>query len=139
MSQPGRRQPGAAMRREHPCRARSQQASGPSRDVERHETPLQGRPPDATVIVPAPLPEGPGEIVARPDGFHWLAPDGRQEFGPFDSFEETRAFRDAYDDDALLPAATLQEAEAEIGIADWLDPDTGEPAGGGCPPRLEAD
>ncbi len=28
---------------------------------------------------------GPGEIVSRPDGYHWIAPDGRQEFGPFET------------------------------------------------------
>ncbi len=32
------------------------------------------------------------------------------------------------DDKTLESGETLEEAEAEIGIADWIDPDTGEPA-----------
>jgi hypothetical protein len=83
------------------------------------------------------LPEtSPGEIVARPDGYHWIAPDGRQEFGPFDSLELAQAARDAGDEAMPEPGETLQEAEAEIGVAGWIDPETGEPAEGACPPHL---
>lgn len=32
---------------------------------------------------------------------------------------------------------TLPELEREIGIADWIDPQTGEPAEGQSPPHLE--
>ena len=84
-----------------------------------------------------PEPESPGEIVRRPDGFHWIAPDGRQEFGPFETLEQAVAYRDALDEGAPGPGETLQEAEAEIGIADWIDPQTGDPAEGSCPPRLD--
>lgn len=35
------------------------------------------------------------------------------------------------------PAETLREAEEEIGINEWLDPDTGEPAEGQSPPHIE--
>lgn len=80
---------------------------------------------------------GPGEIVGRPDGYHWIAPDGRQEFGPFETLEAARAFVDEFDEDALEPAETLQEAEGDIGVADWIDPETGEPAEGQCPPHLQ--
>ncbi len=31
----------------------------------------------------------------------------------------------------------LHEAETAIGIATWLDPETGEPARGACPPHLD--
>ncbi len=34
---------------------------------------------------------------------------------------------------------TLPEMEREIGIADWLDPETGEPAEGQSPPHLDAE
>lgn len=34
---------------------------------------------------------------------------------------------------------TLPELEREIGIADWIDPQTGEPAEGQSPPHLEDD
>jgi hypothetical protein len=66
-------------------------------------------------------------IVERPDGFYWVAPDGRQEFGPFETLEEARADRDRGDEEAPEVGETLQEAESEIGIADWIDPETGEP------------
>ena len=38
--------------------------------------------------------------------------------------------------DLALEPETLQEAENEIGIADWIDPDTGDPAEGQSSPRL---
>ena len=75
---------------------------------------------------------------ARPDGFHWLAPDGRQEFGPFETYDEALADMQAADEDsAAQPGATLQEAEDEIGIADWIDAETGEPPEGQSPPHLQ--
>jgi hypothetical protein len=80
---------------------------------------------------------GRDRIVARPDGYHWLAPDGKQEFGPFETVELARADMDAADERALAPAITLPEAEREIGIAEWLDPETGEPAEGPSPPYPE--
>jgi hypothetical protein len=77
-------------------------------------------------------------IVERGDGFHWIAPDGRQQFGPFESREVALAnMIDEAEDEAPQPGETLPEAESEIGIADWIDPETGEPAEGSCPPRLE--
>jgi len=50
---------------------------------------------------------GPGEIVARPDGYHWIAVNGRQEFGPFETLELAQSFRDGYDEGAPAPAETL--------------------------------
>jgi len=77
-------------------------------------------------------------IIARPDGYHWLTIDGRREFGPFESYEEALANMEAADEDnAAEPGETLQEAELEIGIADWIDPDTGQPAEGQSTPRLQ--
>ncbi len=78
-----------------------------------------------------------GEIVERPDGYHWIAPDGRQEFGPFETLELAQAYRDEYDEGAPEPGETVQEVEAEIGMSDWIDPETGEPAEGPCPPHLD--
>lgn len=77
------------------------------------------------------------QIMVRPDGYYWQAPDGKQEFGPFESLELALADRGAADEQAPVPGETLQEAEDEIGIADWIDPETGEPAEGQSPPRLE--
>jgi len=77
-------------------------------------------------------------VVERPDGFHWLAPDGRQEFGPFDSREDALADMLATGMDSVSqPGTLLHEAEEEIGITDWIDPETGEPPEGQSPPHLE--
>jgi hypothetical protein len=35
-----------------------------------------------------------------------------------------------------VPGETLAEAESEIGVADWIDPDSGEPAEGQSRPHL---
>jgi hypothetical protein len=87
---------------------------------------------ESTLDAAPPMP-----IVARPDGYYWQSPDGKQEFGPFETLEEAQADRDAADEAAPEPGETLQEAESEIGIADWIDPETGEPAEGMSPPRFE--
>jgi hypothetical protein len=53
------------------------------------------------------------------------------EFGEVDfGGVETATERDS---DAV---ETLPELEREIGIADWIDPETGEPAEGQSPPHL---
>ena len=76
-------------------------------------------------------------VITRPDGHHWLSLDGRREFGPFNSFEEALVDMQTDDEEsAAEPGETLQEAEFEIGMTDWIDPDTGEPAEGQSTPRL---
>ena len=76
-------------------------------------------------------------ITARPDGYYWLALDGKQEVGPFESLELAQADRDAADAEDLGPGELLQEVEDELGIATWIDPETGEPAEGQSRPRLK--
>lgn len=76
-------------------------------------------------------------IMLRPDGYYWRAPGGRQDYGPFATWELANADRDAADEDAPEPGETLQEAEDEIGISDWIDPETGEPAECQSTPRIE--
>ena len=78
-------------------------------------------------------------IVSHPDGWYWIAPDGHQQFGPFETYEMARVDRDAWDEESPSPGPTLQEAEDEIGIASWIDPETGEPAEGASPPHLDAE
>lgn len=98
--------------------------------------------------IAAPQPAAPAEpgadvagderIVMRPDGYHWLASEGRQEFGPFETLEEARAAMALGAEVAeTAPDELLHEAESDIGIADWIDPQTGEPAEGQSPPHLE--
>ncbi len=76
-------------------------------------------------------------ITRRPDGYYWQAPGGKQDIGPFESIELALAdMEGAAEEQAPEPGETLQEAEDEIGISDWIDPDTGELAEGSHP-RLE--
>ena len=74
-------------------------------------------------------------IVERPDGVYWQSKDGGREYGPFATLLE--AVQDmAAGEAASEPGETLEEAEGEIGISDYLDPDTGQPAEDGVP-RIE--
>ena len=75
-----------------------------------------------------PLADEASRVVARPDGYYWVADHGRQEFGPFASTVlALAALRDGIGT-APEPGETVIEAEAEIGIAEWVDPETGQPA-----------
>lgn len=65
-------------------------------------------------------------LVQHPDGWYWLTPDGRQQFGPYEHAADARAAMDAAAEDALECGETLDEAERELGLAEWIDPDTGE-------------
>jgi hypothetical protein len=67
-----------------------------------------------------------GALVEHPDGWHWIAPDGHQQFGPF----ETRA-QAVFDRDHIgaetADDETLQEVERASGIADHVDVENGRP------------
>ncbi|MFN7573105.1 MAG: hypothetical protein ACK5TK_16900 [Betaproteobacteria bacterium] len=84
----------------------------------------------AVLKVPPPPPPLTGEerVIEHPDGFYWLADDDRAEVGPFASFEEAFADMQAAGGVELAPEDELSELESEIGITDWIDPDTGAPA-----------
>jgi hypothetical protein len=41
--------------------------------------------------------------------------------------------------ESLAPAESLEEAESELGMNEWIDPETGEPAEGQSPPHLQDD
>jgi hypothetical protein len=75
-------------------------------------------------------------VIERPNGFLRLSREGKQEFGPFGSLLAAVQDMQARDEAELEPGETVEEAEAELGIADWVDPDTGEPAEEGVP-RIE--
>lgn len=78
-----------------------------------------------------------GKVMARPDGYYWESSDGMREVGPFANIELAMADMLTADEESPEPGETLQEAEDEIGIADWIDPETGEPAEGQSHPRLD--
>jgi hypothetical protein len=75
-------------------------------------------------------------LLERPDGWYWTS-EHHQEFGPFESRASALADRDRFDRQGLDAPETVQEAESEIGIADWIDGETGEPAEGQSPPHVE--
>lgn len=79
-------------------------------------------------------------VTERPNGFYWRPRGANREYGPFDTLVEAvqdmQLAADEAADEAPEPGETLEEAEAEIGIAEWIDPETGTPAEEGRP-RLE--
>ena len=88
---------------------------------------------------PAPIAELVDERLARvvehPDGWYWVAPDGHQQFGPFESMEAVLADMDIADA-GPDNGQTLGETERVLGLAGWIDPETGTLAED-TPVRLE--
>ena len=83
-----------------------------------------------TQIIPETIPEYDAtRVIERPDGFYWQSKteDGR-EYGPFATLLEAVQDMLAFASGAPEPGETLEEAESEIGIANWIDPETGAPA-----------
>lgn len=79
------------------------------------------------------IPETPSDydhtrIIERPDGFYWLDKDTNEEYGPFPTLLAAVEDMEYKADSDYEPAESLHEAEEEIGISDWIDPDTGLPA-----------
>ena len=67
-------------------------------------------------------------VIERPDGF-WVQPaSGGHEVGPYASLAEAIADNRAADEDELESEDTLAEVEAQLGVADWIDPETSAPA-----------
>jgi hypothetical protein len=67
-------------------------------------------------------------VIERPDGFYWQDPGTGKDFGPFPTLLDAVNDMQYSADAGLEPGETLREAEDEIGIAEWTDPETGEPA-----------
>jgi len=67
-------------------------------------------------------------IIERPDGFYWQDKLSDEVHGPFATLLEAVQDMQEREDTGYGEGETLEEAEAEIGIADWTDPQTGEPA-----------
>jgi hypothetical protein len=78
----------------------------------------------------APPPPAPHErVIERPDGYYWESTDGNTEYGPFATLRDALADMEAIEiDEAIEEGESLAEAQSEIGMADWIDPDTGAPA-----------
>ena len=80
--------------------------------------------------IPQTTPDDEGaRLIERPDGFYWQACDGKRIYGPFETLlEAMQDMAPVEGDEDAEPGESLEEAEAEIGIADWINPDTGMPA-----------
>ena len=65
-------------------------------------------------------------ITERPDGFYWQSLDGGREYGPFPTLLEAQLDMQAVDDEAAGDADTaIRDAEAALGVPEWVDPETG--------------
>jgi hypothetical protein len=66
-------------------------------------------------------------VVETSDGFYWLDIFAEHRFGPFrtrfDAVQDMQEQEVAADEEEI---ESLVDAESEIGISDWIDPDTGE-------------
>ncbi len=80
--------------------------------------------PPSRQATPSPAAESPDDDSRPPAGLF-----GATELAINDIEMETERLADSEE--------TLPELEREIGIADWIDPQTGEPAEGQSPPHLE--
>jgi hypothetical protein len=80
-----------------------------------------------------------GRVIERPDGFYWESKQTKELRGPFATRAEAEADMlagGAGDEELDTAVGGLQEAESELGISEWIDPDTGVPAEDSIP-RLE--
>jgi len=87
------------------------------------------------------IPETPPEydrarIIERPDGVYWQDKESGREYGPFATLMQAVQDMEAGGGNELEPGESLEEAEKEIGISEYIDPDTGVPAEDGVP-RIE--
>jgi hypothetical protein len=87
------------------------------------------------------IPETPPEydrarIIERPDGVYWQDKDSGREYGPFPTLMDAVQDMETSGGSELEPGESLEEAEKEIGISDYIDPETGVPAEDGVP-RIE--
>ncbi|HET7833609.1 MAG TPA: hypothetical protein VFK88_11665 [Gallionella sp.] len=65
-----------------------------------------------------------GRVTERPDGFYWVDKETEEEFGPFETLFD--AMQDMQKNgNGSEEGESLEEAEAEIGIADWIDQESG--------------
>ncbi len=106
-----------------------------AKPVKKHPKPLRPK-GAAKVIAETASVADDGRIVEHPDGYYWLGPDANAEFGPFESRTAARADRDRYNEELPSEGETMQEAECEIGVNEWIDAETGAPAEGQSPPHL---
>ena len=76
-------------------------------------------------------------VIERPDGFYWESKKSGRSYGPFPTLAEAEAdmIAGGVAEEESDPEG-LHEAESDLGINEWIDPDTGGPAEDNVP-RLE--
>ena len=90
-----------------------------------------------TKTIPQPPPDyDKSRVIERPDGFYWQSQTDDREAGPFPTLIEALEDMQYQGESEVEPGETVEEAEAELGLSDWIDPETGELAEENVP-RLE--
>ena len=80
-----------------------------------------------TQIIPETTAEyGNTRIIERPDGFFWRDEENGEEFGPFGTLLEAVQDMEYNAESGNEPGETVEEAERELGLAEWVDAETGE-------------
>lgn len=81
-----------------------------------------------TPVSPVPSEDDRMRIVERPDGFYWQDKLTEKLYGPFATRLDAVQDMEGQSDNGFEEGESLEEAEEEIGISTWIDPETGEPA-----------
>jgi hypothetical protein len=67
-------------------------------------------------------------VIERPDGFYWQDKLTDKLYGPFPTLLAAVQDMQDHDGNGFGEGETLEEAESEIGMAGWIDQETGRPA-----------
>jgi hypothetical protein len=67
-------------------------------------------------------------VIERPDGFYWQDKLTDDLYGPFPTLLGVVQDMQDHDSDGYEEGESLEEAESEIGMSDWIEPETGQPA-----------
>lgn len=86
-----------------------------------------------TPIAPVPPNTDQTQVIERPDGFYWQDKLTEKEYGPFPTLLEAQQDMEIQNESGYEEGESLEDAEEEIGISTWIDPETGEPAEGVLP------
>ena len=78
-------------------------------------------------VAPVPPADDDKRILERPDGYYWQDRFTEMVYGPFATRLQAVQDMEA-NDSGFEEGESLEDAEAEIGISTWIDPETGEPA-----------
>lgn len=65
-------------------------------------------------------------IIERPDGFYWQSTETGEESGPFRTLADAVEDMEFNADSEFDIPDTLEEAEADLGVEGYIDPETGE-------------